>query len=361
MYSLLRPLLFKLPPETAHDVSMSSLSLIAKHAYLTAKTRQIYADKVPSLPVNIMGLSFDNPLGLAAGLDKNARAFKAFSALGFSSVEMGTVTPLPQAGNPKPRMFRLAEDRSIINRMGFNSEGIDIFLDNIDTDDSAVVGINIGKNKITPNECAIDDYINAMESVYKYADYITINISSPNTASLRDLQAKEPLNELLHAVKEKQITLQRLLQRYVPIALKIAPDLNMEEIAIISDLVIKHQFDALIATNTTIARPSALKSENREEAGGLSGASLKHESTNVIESFYQHLKGQVPIIGVGGIETTEDAWQKLLSGADYLQIYSGLIYHGPEMIQEIVGGLKQKIEQLGFTDLNTAMQEMRQH
>lgn len=360
MYSLLRPILFNLSPETAHDLSMNSLSTIAKRPFLTTKTRRLYADKVPQLPIEIMGLSFDNPVGLAAGLDKNARAFKAFSALGFSAVEMGTVTPLPQAGNPKPRMFRLAEDRSIINRMGFNSEGIDIFLDNIDTDDSAIVGINIGKNKVTPNARAIDDYTMAMESVYKYADYITINISSPNTESLRDLQAKEPLNELLQAVKEKQATLQRLHHCYVPIALKIAPDLNAEEIKVISDLVIKHKFDALIATNTTVARPSSLKSSDKAEMGGLSGASLKHEATNVIANFYQHLKGRVPIIGVGGIETSEDAWQKLLSGADYLQVYSGLIYHGPDMIQEIVSGLKQKIEQLGFTDLASAMQQMRQ-
>ena len=360
MYPILRPLLFKLPPEVAHDMSMNSLALIAKRPNLISKTRQFYADKVPELPVNVMGLSFNHPVGLAAGLDKNARAFKAFSALGFSGVEMGTVTPLPQAGNTKPRMFRLLKERSIINRMGFNSDGLDSFLENIDTDDSAVAGINIGKNKLTPNERAIDDYVNAMENVYKHAKYITINISSPNTESLRDLQAKEPLNDLLHAVKEKQTTLQRLHSRYVPIALKIAPDLNAEEIKVISNLVIKHQFDALIATNTTVARPSTLESEHKEEVGGLSGASLKHASTNVIASFYQHLKGQVPIIGVGGIETTEDAWQKLLSGADYLQIYSGLIYHGPDMIQEIVNGLKQKIEQLGFTDLATAMQAIRQ-
>lgn len=359
MYSLLKPILFKLSPETAHDLSMDSLATIAKHSFLTAKTRQLYANKVPQLPVEIMGLTFSNPIGLAAGLDKNARAFKAFSALGFSGVEMGTVTPLPQAGNLKPRMFRLAEDRSIINRMGFNSEGVDIFLDNIDTDDSAIIGINIGKNKVTPNELAIDDYASAMQSVYKQADYITVNISSPNTESLRDLQAKEPLDELLGALKEKQTTLHRLHQQYVPIALKIAPDLTAEEIAVISDLVIKHRFDALIATNTTIARPNALESANKTESGGLSGASLKHESTNVIASFHQHLKGKVPIIGVGGIETAEDAWQKLLAGADYLQIYSGLIYHGPDMIQEIVGGIKQKVEELGFSDIASAMQQMR--
>ena len=360
MYSLLKPVLFKLSPEAAHDLSMNSLAKIAKHPRLTKKTSQLFADKIPHLPVDIMSLSFDHPIGLAAGLDKNARAFKSLSALGFSGVEMGTVTPLPQPGNAKPRMFRLEEDRSIINRMGFNSDGIDCFLDNINTDNSAVIGINIGKNKITPNERAIDDYTNAMQSVYKYADYITVNISSPNTESLRDLQAKEPLDALLCALKEKQTTLQQLHQQYVPIALKIAPDLNAEEIAVISELVIKHRFDALIATNTTLARPSSLESTFKTESGGLSGASLKHDSSNVIASFYQHLKGQVPIIGVGGIETTEDAWQKLLAGADYLQIYSGFIFHGPTMIQDIVGGLKQKIEQLGFTDIASAMQQMRQ-
>lgn len=360
MYSLIRPALFKLQPETAHDLTLSSLACIAKIKPLTHITRKLYADKIPALPVQVMGLNFAHPIGLAAGLDKNARAFKAFSALGFSGVELGTVTPLPQSGNSKPRMFRLEHDRAVINRMGFNSSGLESFINNINTDSSAVAGVNIGKNKATPNEQATNDYITAMQKVYQHANYITVNISSPNTESLRDLQAEEPLSELLASLKAEQSKLAEATDRYVPIALKIAPDLSNAEIAVISQLVLKHQFDAVIATNTTISRPSDLNSDEQAETGGLSGAPLKHLSTNVIAEFYQHLQGQVPIIGAGGIENGDDAWQKLLAGADYLQVYSGLIYHGPEMINTIVTELKQKITQLGFADLPSALATMRQ-
>jgi dihydroorotate dehydrogenase len=258
------------------------------------------------------------------------------------------VTPLSQPGNAKPRMFRLEEDRAIINRMGFNSGGLENFLNNFNAGNTgnasnrAISGINIGKNKITSNEDANDDYLKALRAVYDKADYVTVNISSPNTESLRELQGEEPLTKLLQelSTEREKLTLQYNVRK--PIALKIAPDLNSEEIKVIANLLIKNNFDALIATNTTITRASSLKSGHQNEVGGLSGAVLKHDSTKVIAEFYSHLKGKVPIIGVGGIENSEDAWQKMLAGADYVQIYSGLIYHGPEMIRDIVKGLKVK-------------------
>lgn len=351
MYRLLKPILFKLSPEKAHDVMMNTLAVCSKISLCKKTINTFYGSKIPDLPVSLMGLSFKHPVGLAAGLDKDARAFQAFSALGFSSVEMGTVTPLPQTGNPKPRMFRLEQDRAIINRMGFNSGGLENFLSNFQPHDQAtnnsplssiptIAGINIGKNKVTSNENATEDYLKALRSVYSKADYITVNISSPNTESLRELQGEEPLTQLLKALSEERdkLAIEQSIRK--PIALKIAPDLNKAEIKVIADLVITYNFDALIAANTTVARPSTLQNAHKIEVGGLSGAVLKQASTEVIAEFYSHLKGKVPIIGVGGIETANDAWQKMLAGADYVQIYSGLIYHGPAMIRDIVTGLQ---------------------
>ncbi len=347
MYALLKPILFKLSPEKAHDVMMNTLAMCSKNILFRKVLNHLYGSKVPELPTTVMGLNFKHPVGLAAGLDKDARAFQAFSAIGFSGVEMGTVTPLPQPGNPKPRMFRLEQDRAIINRMGFNSGGLQSFLLNFQPHSSrvknpSIAGINIGKNKITLNEDANEDYLKALRSVYAKADYVTINISSPNTESLRELQGEEPLTQLLKALSEERDKLAIEQNIRKPIALKIAPDLSKEEIKVISDLVITYHFDALIATNTTITRPDSLQSHDKDEVGGLSGAVLKQTSTDVIAEFYTHLKGKVPIIGVGGIETADDAWQKMLAGADYVQIYSGLIYHGPEMIRDIVKGLQIK-------------------
>ena len=347
MYSLLKPLLFKLDPEKAHDLSMRFLANASRTPPLRKLIRTCYGNKVPSLPVSLMGLNFKHPIGLAAGLDKDARAFQAFAALGFSAVEMGTVTPLPQIGNDKPRMFRLTEDRAIINRMGFNSGGLQNFLLNFqpfsqDSKTKAIAGINIGKNKLTSNDNAVDDYIKALRAVYAKADYVAVNISSPNTESLRELQGEEPLMQLLKALSEERNKLAAEQQLRKPIALKIAPDLNSTEIQIISELLIKYQFDALIATNTTIARPETLQSKHKNETGGLSGATLKQQATDIIAEFFSHLQGKIPIIGVGGIETAEDAWQKMLAGADFVQVYSGLIYHGPKMIQNIVADLAEK-------------------
>ncbi len=360
LYSIAKPALFALDPETAHDVALGGFAKISKSAFATRQLERLTGRCVPDLPVNCMGIEFRHPVGLAAGLDKDAKAFPAFSALGFSGVEMGTVTPKPQPGNDKPRMFRLLEDEAIINRMGFNSGGVDAFLKNLKkTKHTAVAGINVGKNAVTPIEQAASDYVNALQRVYSRADYITANISSPNTKSLRDLQNSDFLDSLLLNIKKAQKKCEQTHNRYVPIALKVAPDLDEDEIETIAELVMSHKFDALIATNTTVARPDYLQNRHKQEAGGLSGAPVKDMATNCIREFYKHLRGDVQIIGVGGIKTAEDAWEKMLAGADYLQIYSQFIYQGPDMIRDIVKGLALNVEEAGCQTLSQAMEKLR--
>lgn len=361
LYSLFRPALFALDAERAHDITMSKLAFASNSAFLTAQVERLFGRSVPTLPVRCMGLDFKHPIGLAAGLDKDARALPAFSAMGFSAVEMGTVTPRPQAGNDKPRMYRLLEDEALINRMGFNSGGIDAFLKNIrKTTDTSVAGINIGKNASTAIGDAHLDYVSAMQRVYSCADYITVNISSPNTKSLRDLQNETFLDDLLLKIKTAQKKCEKVHKRYVPIALKVAPDLERAEIETIAELVMSHQFDAVIACNTTIARPDSLRSKHASEGGGLSGAPVKDMATECIRQFYRLLRGRVQIIGVGGIKNADDAWEKLLAGADFLQIYSQFIYQGPAMIEEIVNGLVAKVRSHGFNDLPTALASLRE-
>ena len=362
MYSLFKPIAFAIDPERAHDLTLANLEFAAKRVFLNSQLDKFYSAKIPDLPVKCMGLDFKHPVGLAAGLDKDARAFAAFSALGFSAVEMGTVTPLPQAGNAKPRMFRLLEDEAIINRMGFNSGGVEQFLANFKANQScdALAGINIGKNAVTSIEDAHFDYVSALQRVYSSANYITINISSPNTKSLRDLQNADYLDNLLAQIKIAHAKCATVHKKQVPIALKVAPDLIEDEIEAISELLISHQFDALIATNTTVARPSTLSSEFAGQAGGLSGKPVKEMSTKCIAEFYRHLKGKVQIIGVGGIKNSEDAWQKMLAGADYLQIYTQFIYQGPAMIREIVEGLQKIVKSQGFEDVESALYALRQ-
>ena len=361
MYSLFKPIVFALDPERAHDLTLSNLEFISKRQFLTSKLAKFYSDCIPDMPVHCMNLDFKHPIGLAAGLDKDARAYAAFSSLGFSAVELGTVTPQPQPGNEKPRMFRLLEDEAIINRMGFNSGGVEQFLDNFKANAQcqAIAGINIGKNAATPIEDAHVDYVSALQRVYSLADYVTINISSPNTKSLRDLQNESYLDNLLSQIKKAHVKCAKVHKKHIPIALKVAPDLTTDEIEVISELLISHQFDGLIATNTTVARPDSLLSEHAAETGGLSGSPVKGKSTECIKEFYRHLKGRVQIIGVGGIKNADDAWEKLLAGADYLQIYSLFIYQGPAMIKEIVTGLHDKIRQHGFDDLSDALQALR--
>lgn len=336
MYSTLRSLIFKLSPETSHDFSLNALSRLHQ-----LKLLRLIAPKPPkSLPVTVMGLRFPNKLGLAAGLDKNADHLDALGALGFGFVEVGTITPKPQAGNPKPRLFRLADHEAIINRMGFNNKGVAHLIQKVNQAKySGIIGINIGKNLTTSVENALDDYLLAMRGVYKSADYITINISSPNTPGLRSLQYGEELNKLLSRLVQEREVLQEITKKYVPIAVKVAPDLSSDEIASIADILQKNKIDAVIATNTTLSREEVAGDAQAEEQGGLSGAPLTDRSTEVIREFYSHLQGSVPIIGVGGICSAEDAQEKLDAGAELVQVYSCLIYKGPKLIKDILNKL----------------------
>ena len=279
-------------------------------------------------------------MGLAAGLDKNAAVIDAMAALGFGFIEVGTVTPRPQPGNPKPRLFRLKEAQGIVNRFGFNNLGVDHLIENVKVAKyKGVLGINIGKNFDTPMENAVDDYLICMQKVYAHATYITVNISSPNTKNLRALQEKEALAHLLATLKLEQTKLANQHGKYVPITLKIAPDLEFEQINEIADLLMEHNIDGVIATNTTLDRDSVQGIEHAEEAGGLSGAPVRKKSTLVIQQLSQRLQGAVPIIGVGGILSGADAVEKIAAGADLVQVYSGLIYKGPKLVHDICKSL----------------------
>ncbi len=359
-YRLLRPLLFRLPAETSHHLIFSTLRLIYRLPGASTLTRAMFARRSASLPVSVMGLRFPNPVGLAAGLDKNAEYIRPLSDLGFGFLELGTVTPRPQPGNPKPRLFRLPQQAALINRMGFNNVGINQFLANlVRADKPCPVGINIGKNRDTPVERAVEDYHAALQAAYPHADYIAVNISSPNTAGLRNLQNEDNLEELLHTLKAEQTLLAEKHGRYVPIALKIAPDLDDGQIAAIARLVLEHKFDAVIATNTTITRTGIANDPLAHQSGGLSGRPLKSLSTEIIRRLYSHLQGNVPIIGVGGIENADDAWDKLVAGADLIQIYSVLIYTGPCVVQTIVHDLAERVQVSGLSTLAEAVAQAR--
>ncbi len=331
LYSLLRPALFSLDPEDAHGFTLAGID--AAYALGLLKLLPHAAGK----PVHVMGLDFPNAVGLAAGLDKDGAHINALGALGFGFVEIGTVTPRPQSGNPKPRLFRLREAEAIINRMGFNNLGVDNLVRNVTASGfKGVLGINIGKNKDTPNERAVDDYLACLDKVYAHASYVTVNISSPNTQNLRELQKDEALDALLSAIKLRQSELAQRHGKYVPIALKIAPDLDDTQIAAIAALLMMHRMDAVIATNTTLARDAVAGLPYADEAGGLSGAPVRTASTRVIRALAHHLKGEVPIIGVGGILSGADAQEKIEAGASLVQLYSGLIYRGPALVRECV-------------------------
>jgi dihydroorotate dehydrogenase len=335
LYPLLRPLLFSLDPETAHEVTLKLL----KAGYTTGLTRLIQPT-VSDKPVTVMGLQFKNPVGLAAGLDKNGDYIDALARLGFGFIEIGTVTPRPQSGNPKPRLFRLPEYQAIINRMGFNNLGIDHLLEQVQHSRyQGILGINIGKNADTPIEKATDDYLIGLQKAYPHASYITINISSPNTKNLRQLQQGDEIRGLIAALKAEQLKLQQQYDRYVPIALKIAPDLSDEEIRHIAKLLVEFSIDAVIATNTTIARDKIANHRLANETGGLSGAPVKAASTRVVQGLAAELNGKLPIIAAGGILNAEDAKEKLAAGASLVQIYSGLIYKGSQLIADIVAAL----------------------
>lgn len=335
MYKLVQKILFLLSPETAHHFTLSSLSVLNKLGLL-----KLFKPKDRGQPIEVMGIEFPNPIGLAAGLDKNGDYIQALSNLGFGFVEIGTVTPRPQPGNPKPRLFRLPEAQAIINRMGFNNEGIDYLLERVDeareSGFDGVVGINIGKNFDTAVEDATEDYLISLRKAYPYASYITVNISSPNTPGLRSLQYGEELNKLLAALKSEQMKLVSEYKQYKPIAIKVAPDLSEEEIQGIAEALLDSNIDALIATNTTLSRDAVAGMEHGDEAGGLSGAPVRDMSTEVIRQFHSLLKDRIPIIGVGGISTAKDAQDKFDAGASLVQVYSCLIYEGPGLVKKLV-------------------------
>ena len=335
IYSIAKPLLFRLDAEKAHDLTLKSLRFAEKAGFLS-----LYPSAPECQPKKVMGIEFPNSVGLAAGLDKNGMVIDAMAALGFGFIEIGTVTPRPQPGNPKPRLFRVKEAQGIINRFGFNNLGVDHLIQNVQIAKyRGVLGINIGKNFDTPNERAVDDYLIGMRKVYPFATYITVNISSPNTKNLRQLQEKDALDVLLSTLKAEQRILADQHGKYVPIALKIAPDLDAQQIIEIADLLKKHAFDGVIATNTTLDRDAVKGMPHAEEVGGLSGAPVRQKSTQVIQQLSQQLAGELPIIGVGGILSGADAVEKIAAGASLVQLYSGLIYRGPQLIHEVCRSL----------------------
>lgn len=332
MYELFRPLLFKFNPELIHELTLFGLRNLDRTGLIN-----LFAAKPPSCPTKLMGLDLPNPVGLAAGLDKNGESIKAFGSLGFGFVEVGTVTPKPQPGNPKPRLFRLIKKEAIINRMGFNNHGVDVLINNIKKSKyEGVLGVNIGKNATTPIENAVDDYLICLEKLYPYASYIAVNISSPNTQNLRTLQNKDELTKLVGSLKEKQMALQNTIGRYVPIAIKIAPDLTEEQIVETAEILVENQIDGVIATNTTIDKSIIEPHPLSSEAGGLSGAPLLDKSNQVLSILSKVLQNKLPIIGVGGIVEGEHAKQKMELGASAVQIYSGLIFKGPDLIKDSV-------------------------
>ena len=327
-HQLIRSLLFKFDAEFSHDLTLKALSLSNKMGLLS-----FLKAPHPSRLRTVMGIPFLNPVGLAAGLDKNASHIDALGKLGFGFIEVGTITPRPQPGNPRPRLFRLPEVQGIINRFGFNNIGVDAAVENIRLSKyKGVLGINIGKNFDTPIERAAEDYILCMKKVYQYANYIAVNISSPNTKNLRDLQETKALNILLGQLKQEQTRLNDYYGRYVPIALKISPDLTPRHLDAISKSIIKNRIDGVIATNTTVNRDSVSDLSNGKEPGGMSGKPLFNMSNSIIRELYLRLQGEVPIIGVGGISSGEDAAEKINAGAELVQMYSGLIYQGRKLI-----------------------------
>jgi len=338
-YRLVRPALFALDAERAHYLVLDNLR--RAHALgLTAGIRH----SARSTSRVVMGLKFPNPVGLSAGLDKNGAYIDALAALGFGFIEIGTVTPRGQPGNPKPRMFRLPEAEALINRLGFNNDGVDVFVKNVQRsrafqEKSVILGLNIGKNADTPIERAADDYVACLEKVYPYASYVTVNISSPNTSNLRALQGATELDLLLSQLKQTQHQLADRYGRMVPLALKIAPDIDPEQIRSIADALMTHRIDAVIATNTTLARDAVAGMQHGTEAGGLSGKPVREKSNQVIAALARLLHGEVPVIGVGGILAGPDARAKFDAGAQLVQLYTGLIYRGPALVRECVEAL----------------------
>lgn len=346
--SLVRPILFSLPPETAHELALHSLSLLPTRLFAKSYNN-------PALSIKRFGLSFSNPVGLAAGLDKNGVALQPLAALGFGFIEAGTVTYHPQPGNPRPRLFRLREDEALINRAGFNNDGAAAFARRVEQHrPSCVLGVSIGKSKITPLENAVEDYLASFELVYQVADYVAVNVSSPNTPQLRELQQSQQLTSLLSALQERN----RKLQRPLPLLVKLSPDLERGELETIVEVVERLRIDGIIATNTTTSRDNLRTDARRVAAcgeGGLSGKPIKTRSTKMIADLYELTGGRIPLIGVGGIFTAEDAWEKITAGASLVQLYTGFIYQGPNIAREINEGLAAILVREGFKNISEAV------
>ena len=335
LYRAVRPLLFALDPEAAHSFSLAGLDLLTRLG-----AAPLLACSVPRLPVRVMGLDFPNPVGLAAGLDKDGAHIDALAALGFGFIEVGAVTPRPQPGNPGPRVFRLPQAQAMINRLGFNSRGVDAFVENLARARSgAIVGVNIGRNADTPNERALDDYLACLRKVHARASFVTANVSSPNTKNLRELQRADELDAFLRALTAERDHLAAQHGRRVPLAVKISPDLDDAGIAAVADRVAARGIDAVIATNTTVSRRGVEHLPSGGEQGGLSGAPLRARATEVVGKLRRALPAKIAIIGVGGIASAADAREKLDAGASLVQLYTALVYRGPELVGEIVRGL----------------------
>jgi len=338
MYKLIiRPILFLFDPEKVHHFTFTILKIVFKIPFVASLTRKIYQVQDKKLERNLFGLTFKNPVGLAAGFDKNALLIDDLPNFGFGFIEIGTVTPKPQDGNPKKRLFRLKEDNGIINRMGFNNDGLDVICKRLKNRKANVlIGGNIGKNKITPNKDAIEDYLLSFNDLFDYVDYFVVNVSSPNTPNLRELQEKKPLTELLTAIQDenRKMAFNDHNKKTKPVLLKIAPDLTDDQLLDIIDIVAETKIDGVIASNTTISR-EGLQSENKIQTGGLSGKPLTKRSTEVIQFLAKKSNKAFPIIGVGGIHSANDALEKIEAGADLVQIYTGFIYEGPGLIKKI--------------------------
>ena len=335
---IILPILFLIDPEKVHNIIFSSIKILFKFPFVKFLVSKFYIIDDSRLEKSLFGIKFKNPVGLAAGFDKNAQLYEELTSFGFGFIEIGTVTPKPQSGNPKKRLFRLVEDSAIINRMGFNNVGVEEVIENLKKNKSTLIGGNIGKNKITPNSLAIDDYVASFNMLFDYVDYFVVNVSSPNTPNLRDLQEKEPLTKLINSL----ISINRNKNKPKPILLKIAPDLNNNQLLDIISIVKNAGLDGIIATNTTINRDN-LKSVNKNELGGLSGKPLTSRSTEVIKFISKNSNKTIPIIGVGGINSVADALEKFDAGADLIQIYTGFIYEGPNLIRSINKALLNRV------------------
>ena len=339
-YALTRPFLFGLDPEAAHELTLASIARLQN-----TPAQCLWSQPRVHDPVTVAGLKFPNRLGLAAGLDKNGRCIDGLGAMGFGFIEVGTVTPKGQPGNDKPRMFRLPDRTALINRLGFNNEGLDAFLANVRRARSfraagGIVGLNIGKNAVTPIQFAVDDYLIGLAGVYPHADYVTVNISSPNTKNLRELQSDEALDALLSTLREKQQALAKEHGRRVPMFVKIAPDLDLDQVRVIASTLKKNGIEGVIATNTTVSRDAVLGQKHANETGGLSGTPVLEPSNRVIRQLRAELGAGYPIIGVGGVTDAASACSKIESGADLVQVYTGLIYRGPELVKEAAEALR---------------------